>query len=112
MLKNYNKLAILSVILLVCAVLVLAVGFPLLEWLTGKVIHDYDFLKNGKYVDILADFLLITFYASLLASVITGIMALFKIRKTKGKGEIIAVFSAVISALWFLGSLYAGWGLW
>lgn len=112
MLKNYNKLAIIPVILLVCAVLVLIAGFPLLEWLTGKIIHDYDFLKYDKYMDIFADFLLISFYVFLLASVIAGITALFKIKKTKEKGEIIVVFSIVISALWFLGSLYAGWGLW
>lgn len=112
MLKNYNKLTIISVILLVCAALVLIAGFPLLEWLTGKIIHDYDSLKYDKYMDIVADFLLISFYVFLLASVIAGITALFKIKKTKEKGEIIAVFSIVVSALWFLGSLYAGWGLW
>lgn len=112
MLKNYNKLAIISVILLVCAVLVLIAGFPLLEWLTGKIIHDYDSLKYDKYMDILADFLLITFYLSLLASAIAGIISLFKIRKTKEKGQIIAMFSSAISILWLLSSLYAGWGLW
>lgn len=112
MLKNYNKLAIISVILLVCAVLVLIAGFPLLEWLTGKIIHDYDSLKYGKYLDILAYLLMVSFYVFLSASVITGITALFKIRKTKEKGEIVAVLTAVISILWLLSSLYAGWGLW
>lgn len=112
MLKNYNKLAIFSVVLLVCSVSVLMAGFPILEWLTGIIIHDHDSLKNGEYLDMLANLLIVSFYALLSVSVITGIMALFKIRKTKEKGEIIAVFSIVISALWFLNSFYASWSLW
>lgn len=112
MLKNYNKLTILSVVLLVCAILILAVGFSFFGKILDKIIYNYDSLTKIKYTNVLADFLIIIFFLSLLASIVVGIISLFKIRKTKEKGEIVAVFSTAISALWFLGSLYAGWGLW
>jgi len=115
MLKNYNKLAILSVILLAYTILVMVAGFPLFDKIFDKLFSGDNFIKNlkyMKYMDILSYFLLCSFLLALLASVITGITALFKIRKTKEKGEIVAVLTTAISALWLFASIYSGWGLW
>lgn len=113
MLKNYNKLTILSVILLVCAVLVLAAGFPLFDKMFNNFHPDYDnFIKSMKYMNILFYSLLVSYFLSLLASVTVGIIGFVKIRKTKERGGIIAILSVVISALLLFSNLYAGWGLW